>query len=87
MFKGTDIAMVEEIKEVECDFEKIQAEIGNLEKDLHVVEAEMESLACESFLWKLWHLISCKTSSFCSLWLRHPPSRLRLDGNLTVLGV
>ena len=79
--------MVEEIKEVECDFEKIQAEIGNLEKDLHVVEAEMESLACESFLWKLWHLISRKTSSFCSLWLRHPPSRLRLDGNLTVLGV
>jgi len=40
-----------------------------------------------SFLWKLWHLISRKMSSFCSLWPRHPPRRLRLDGNLTVLGV
>ena len=26
-------------------------------------------------------------SSFCSLWPRHLPRRLRLDGNLTVLGV
>ncbi|KAL9830694.1 putative transcription factor GRF family [Arabidopsis thaliana] len=48
LFKWTDIAMVEEIKEVECDVEKIQAEIGSLKKDLHVVEAEMESLACET---------------------------------------
>ncbi|XP_010485151.1 PREDICTED: uncharacterized protein At4g04775-like [Camelina sativa] len=48
LFKWTDLSMVEEIEEVESVVEKIQVDVGSLEKGLHDVEAEMKSLAMNS---------------------------------------
>lgn len=47
MFKWTDISIVEEMEELESVVEKIQVDVGSLEKHLRDVGGEM-NLACET---------------------------------------